>query len=97
MTYTLKKVLALEKEINANLPLFAYPTPRLIQQCRNSGIRIKKDRLLQIDKASYIKEEQDILCMFYIDEANKSVFTSIVNLVFNDEGSLIEKIKDFQI
>ncbi|MGA1871784.1 MAG: hypothetical protein ACMUJM_24930 [bacterium] len=97
MTYSLKKVLALEKEINANLPLFAYPSPRLIKQCKDSGVRIKKDRLLQIDKVTYIKEEQDIFCMFYVDEASKSVLTSIVNLVFNGEGSLIEKIKKFQI
>ena len=97
MTYSLKKVLALEKEINANLPLFAYPSPRLIKQCKNSGISIKKDRLLQIDKVTYIKKEQDIFCMFYLDEANNSVFTSIVNFVFNGKGSLIEKIEDFQI
>ena len=96
MSYSQKQILALEKEINASLPLYALPSPRLIKQCKNSGVQIRKNQPLKIDMAAYVKEEEDILCCFYNSEAKKAVFTSIVNLTFRGNGPLFEKINTFQ-
>ena len=96
MSYSLKQILSLEKEINKNLPLSALPSSRLIEQCKESGIKIKRDQLLKIDKVTYVKKEGDIFCNFYNSEAKKGVFTSIVNLIFRGKGTLFEKIKKFQ-
>jgi len=96
MSYSKKQIIALEREINKNKPLLALPASRLIRQCKGSGIRIRKDRQLQIDRVAYVKDEIDIFCSFHVPEAKKSVFTSIVNLTFIGEGLLFEKIREFQ-
>jgi hypothetical protein len=89
-------IIALEKEINKNSPLLALPTSRLIKQCKDSGVRIKRNQQLQIDRVAYVKDEIDIFCSFYVSEAKMAIFTSIVNLTFIGEGPLFEKIKEFQ-
>ena len=96
MSYSKKKIIALEREINKNTPLFALPISRLIKQCKSQGVRIKISQKLKIDKFVYIKDETDIFCSFYVAEANNGVLTSIVNLKFIGEGPLFEKIKKFQ-
>jgi hypothetical protein len=96
MSYSKKQIIELEREINKNKPLLASPTSRLIKQCKGSGVRIKRNQQLQIDRVAYVKDKIDIFCIFHISEAKKSIFTSIVNLTFIGEGRLFEKIKEFQ-
>ena len=96
MSYSKKQIIALEREINKNSPLLALPTSRLIKQCRDSGVLIRRNQQLQIDRVDYVEDEIDIFCWFYISKAKKAVFTSIVNLTFIGKGPLFEKIKEFQ-
>ncbi len=96
MSYSKKQIFFLFCEINKNKPLLALATSKLIRQCKKSWISINKYRQLQIDRVAYVKDENDIFCSFYVSEAEKAVFTSIVNLKFIGEGPLFEKIKEFQ-
>ena len=96
MAYTKMRIRQLEREINKHKPLSAFPKTKLMRQCRESGVKIRKNKELQIGRVAYLKDEVDIFCIFHDPESGNAVFTSIVNLEFTGEGPIFDKIKKFQ-
>ncbi len=86
----------LEKELHDHLPLSAHPTPDLLRDLQEHGVRIAPDRHVTIDQAVYIRQANTLYCSFYVKEYKKGNFTPIEYVEFHVGGTLGEHIRAFQ-
>jgi hypothetical protein len=90
------KARELIKEIEAHLPLPAYPTPELAQMLRQKGLAASKDEALQVTSAHDSGEMGGLMCAVEIKDKKEVFVISLTHLRIEPGHPLKARIEAYQ-
>jgi hypothetical protein len=93
-----QKTMKLIKDIEENLPIFAYPAKNLVHSLReNNDQKIKSKEKLKIDKVLYLGDEGGIGCAIMIKNMKEALIVSLTHLRIEKRHPLFKEIRAYQL
>ena len=93
-----QKTMELIKDIEENLPIFAYQTKNLVHSLRdNNDEKIKAKEKLKIDRVLYLGDEGGIGCAIMIKNAKEALIVSLTHLRIDKRHPLFKAIRAYQL
>jgi hypothetical protein len=90
-------VARLMEQMQATLPIPAHPTPELAQMLRKSGLKVRTDRALFIERVFYMGDEGGICCdVTPAGDAKEAFVVSLTHLRVASGHPLSRDIRGYQ-
>lgn len=89
-------VIALTRQMQAQLPIPAMATPELVHALRKDGVKIASTRKVQIEQIMYLGDEGGIMCRITFSGQTNGVVVSLTHLRMQDPHPLAQAIRAYQ-
>jgi hypothetical protein len=90
-------VIALMRQMEAQLPIPAMATPELVHTLRKNGVKIASTRRVQIEQVMYLGDEGGIACrVTFSGQAGNGVVVSLTHLRVQDHHPLAQAVRAYQ-
>ncbi len=93
-----RTVAALMDQIQAHLPMPAFPTKEIVRTIRRGGVKVSVDRALSVKRVFYLGDEAGIACDVTPGQDAKAVFiVSLTHLRIAPDHPLFRPILAYQL